>query len=63
MQFEYEYLKGDETAWAIKGAAWNIVSEYCANKHYGTFGSPTDKGRKAMEEYVKQFQIFEASAL
>lgn len=48
---DYYYLKGNEAYWDVKGAAWNVVYEWCKNHGFGGFGDPTQKGREAMKVY------------
>lgn len=51
---DYKYLKGDTDYWPCWGAALGIVYEYCKNNGYGNFGNPTERGKKAMEEYERK---------
>lgn len=50
-EYDYEFLKGNEVFWPTWGAALGVTLEFCRNSGYGNFGKPTEKGRKAMEEY------------
>jgi hypothetical protein len=53
-EFDYTFLKGDEEAWPCWGAAMSVVMEYCKNQGLGSFGSPTYKGLRKMEEYERE---------
>lgn len=58
---DYLYLKGDEEYWPRygsfgRGAAFNVVAEWCMNRGYGGFGMPTEAGRTAMN----RFEFFNA---
>jgi hypothetical protein len=53
-KFEYGYLKGDKVMWPGWGAAFGVVMEFCESRGYGGFGTPTERGLKAMEEYEQQ---------
>lgn len=53
-EFDYTFLKGDEEAWPCWGAALSVVSEYCRGQGLGSFGSPTYKGLRKMEEYERE---------
>lgn len=53
-QFDYEYLKGNKEFWDIKGAAFNCVYEDCKNTGFGSFGDPTEHGKKVMEAYERE---------
>jgi hypothetical protein len=50
-EFDYEYLKGNEEFWDVKGAAFNVVYEWCKNHGYGRYGGPTESGLAAMKRY------------
>lgn len=52
-KFEYEYLSGKWVG--VRGAAWNVIAEWCHNHGYGQFDSPTPRGIKAMEKYEGRF--------
>ena len=53
-QFDYEYLKGNEDFWSVRGAAFNVVHDWCKKRDYGYFGKPTKRGRDAMYVYEQQ---------
>lgn len=50
-EHDYKYLQGDKVFWPSWGAALGVVMEWCRNQGYGEFGTPTERGKKAMEEY------------
>lgn len=50
-KFEYGFLQGDYEMWPRWGAALAVVMEFCQGRGYGSFGKPTDAGRRAMDEY------------
>lgn len=52
--FDYTFLKGDEEEWPCWGAAMSVVMEYCRGQGLGSFGSPTYKGLRKMEEYERE---------
>lgn len=55
-KWDFEFLKGNEPFWDIKGAAYNVVSEWCRNHGFGNFGEPTELGKKMMLLYLKRVQ-------
>lgn len=48
-EYDYEYLTG--TWEGIRGAAFNVVAEWCQNHGYGYYGEPTEKGKLAIKDY------------
>lgn len=53
---EYYYLQGDKEYWPGWGAAFGVVQDWCKGSGYGGFGTPTERGKAAMETYVRQTQ-------
>lgn len=56
-KYEYHYLLGDEDFWDIKGAGLVAVSEFCTYYGWGDYGKPTERGKRAMEDYVKNLGL------
>lgn len=52
---EYEFLKGNKGYWTSWGAALSVVTEYCKQAGYGTFGEPTIRGKQMMEIFERDF--------
>lgn len=53
---DYKFLQGDEKYWDVRGAAYNVVAEWCGNRGYGSFNKPTESGKAAMN----RFEFFNA---
>lgn len=52
--YDYEFLSGNDTFWSVKGSAFIIVSEWLNRRGYGTYGEPTDRGRRAMSDFKQR---------
>ena len=50
-EHDYKFLQGDDKFWTHGGAALNLCYEWCRNRGYGGYGTPTEAGRKAMKKY------------
>lgn len=52
--YDYEYLSG---AWiGPTGAAYNVVMEDCRNAGLGSYGQPTERGKRLMKEFNERSQ-------
>lgn len=51
--FDYEYLKGNEAYWDVKGGAFTVVHEWIQRRGYGDYGQPTEYGSAAMRAFER----------
>jgi hypothetical protein len=53
--FDYQFLTG---TWEDpKGAAFNVTGEDCYEAGLGTYGKPTEKGQKAIKQYLEDHKL------
>lgn len=52
-EHDYAFLQGDDSFWPCWGAAMSVVMEFCQESGYGSYGKPTERGKKAMEAYER----------
>lgn len=51
INYDYEFLKGNDAFWKVKGSAFNVVATWNNRRGYGTYGRPTELGRGAMLDF------------
>lgn len=54
INYDYEFLKGNDAFWQVKGSAFNTVASWNSRRGYGSYGDPTELGRGAMRDFEER---------